>query len=116
MTIKYMVGNSWAYIEGTSVRYTRINLGAMQESVKKHETDELIQLKTMYDYIHDEAEQLLDRNTRENEIMTIDNPLKVSNVCAIQVYDKDRDREVTLFTSDTTFLLSDTGKTIERLL
>jgi hypothetical protein len=116
MTVKYMLGNSWAYLEGTFVRYTKFNIADMQEKVMKHEEDELTQLQTMYDYIHEMAERELKVNSKEDYIMHIGNPMKIKIVCVTVVYDKDGDRQTVLFTDDSTFLLNDTGKTIERLL
>ena len=116
MTIKYMLGNTWSYIEGTHVRYTKFNAGNAREKINLEEKDEIGKYQAIYDYIHSEAQRQLGVKPDENEIMAVRSAIDVSVVCVVVIYDRERDRQTILYTDDTTFLLNETGKTIERLL
>ena len=118
MTIKYKKEKSWAFLEGSYIEYSIIPMEKHVENVKAREDNEENTKDAIADYIMLEVYNHLKVDIRENNLVNaMQSPVtELGTICAVKVYDRERDNTTVLLLDNRAFLLSDTGKTIERLL
>ena len=118
MTIKYKKEKSWAFLEGSYIEYSIIPMEKHVENVKAREDDEENTKDAIVDYMMFEIYDHLKVDIRENNLVNaMQSPVtELGTICAVKVYDRERDNTTVLLLDNRAFLLSDTGKTIERLL